>query len=95
MLFRSEQGGRYWRDLARKRHDFSSHAHLAAAVREITLEGWREHLQTAFLDAPRSVLLYTAGRFASAEETEALSEGRQHIDSYEAFKADLPWYQMP
>ncbi len=89
-----EQAGRYWRDITRQRYQFDSRENLIAAIKAIDLDEWLAYFRTSHIDNPRSVLLYTAGRFASDEQTRQLSSGLESVSDYEALKASLPSYLL-
>ena len=89
-----EQAGRYWRDLTRKRYDFDSREQLLAAVADIALEDWLTYFRQTHLEQPRSVLMYTSGRFDDPGIDRQLHEGRAAISDYQAFKAERPVYLL-
>lgn len=89
-----EQAGRYWRDLTRKRYQYDSREQLIAAVNSITLDDWLQHFRDAHIENPRSVLIYTAGRFDDEDIESRLAEGREIIGDTEALKQRLPSYQL-
>jgi secreted Zn-dependent insulinase-like peptidase len=90
-----DQAGRYWRDISRKQYDFNGIENMTAALQGIDLAAWDAHFRDSLIENPRSVLVYTSGRFDAPAEDEAVAGDRQPVTDYLQLKADSPWYEMP
>ncbi|PLW81727.1 peptidase M16 [Kineobactrum sediminis] len=58
----------YWQSLAKKQYEFDSRQQLAATVRDLTLEQWRDYYRQVFVEQRHSLQVIAPGRFGVVPE---------------------------